>query len=132
MPWLDPLRFELVDERAEFPWAVIGPMRWMDPETREVHTIPDGFRTDGSSFPKQMMAIPIIGQFLAMRHFGNGIWVGFAAGTLHDCLRRGDENGVPPVPAHVAHWKFKLALQEDGFPYDVVENYYAAVVKYNS
>jgi hypothetical protein len=132
MPWLDPRRFELIDEHAEFPWAVIGPLRWMDPETGEIHAIPDGFRTDGSSFPKLMMAIPFIGAFLSMRHFGNGMWLGFAGGTLHDYLRRSDENDNTPVPPDVAHLKFKRALIEDGFSEDVVENYYAAVVKFNS
>lgn len=132
MPWIDPLLFELVDEHDEFPWAAAADMRWIDPETGEVHTVRRGFRTDGSSNPKALMAVPLIGQFLAMRHFGNGIWRGFAAGALHDSLRRPDENGNTPVPPAVAHHKFRLALTEDGWPEDMIANYYAAVMKFNS
>ena len=132
MPWLDPLRFELVDEHDRYPWAVAEDMRWQDPETGEIHTVKRGFRTDGSSHPKAIMAVPLFGQLLSMRHFGNGMWKGFAAGVLHDSLRSPDEDGNSPIPAQNAHYKFKLALAEDGWPEDVIENFYAAVVRFNS
>lgn len=132
MPWLDRLRFELVDEHSDFPWAVVGPARWQDPETGEIHEVEDGFRTDGSSVLKALIAIPVVGQLLALRMFGSGMWLGFAAGVLHDRLRRADENGLTIVPPHVAHEKFRRAMIEDGHPSDVVENYYAAVVRFNS
>jgi hypothetical protein len=36
------------------------------------------------------------------------------------------------MPAADAHKLFKEALEEEGYPEDLVENYYAAVVKLNS
>lgn len=132
MPFLDPPFFELVDDRSDKPWKTTSSRRWQDPLTGEVHTIPSEFRTDGSSVPKLLMMVPLIGRFLALRFMGKGLWLGFGEGVLHDYLRRPDFDGLPPVPAAEAHLKFKRALEEAGYPYDMVENYYAAVKRFNS
>lgn len=111
-------------------------MSWADPKTGEVHTIPVNFRTDGVSEPIAIALIPIIGQLLTVSHFGYGVFMGFKQGVLHDYLRRrpaiwdGDKivgYGDPPVPALVAHEKFKRALIEAGYPDELVDAYYAAV-----
>lgn len=134
MPFLDPLQVQLLNERSVFPWITLADRRWEDPETGEIHTIPKHFRTDGSSIPKALLAVPLIGQALALRYFGNGVWLAFGEGDLHDYLRRPDRaTGLPPVPAAVAHLKFRRALYEKypDMP-DMCENFYSAVVMFNS
>lgn len=127
MPWFTSLDVTLVDDREEFPWEVISPLIWEDPETKEIHEVPIGFRTDGASIPMILSMIPIVGPALALRHFGKGIWFGFKEGVLHDFLRRND-----PIPPSEAHLKFKRALIEGGYPEDLIANYYDAVRRFNS
>ena len=90
-------------------------------------------RTDLSSVPIAVSAIPVIGPLLVMRFFGKGIWLGAEEGILHDWLRRPDKiTGLPPVPARVAHRIFRGALYKRGYPPDLCELYYQAVLRFNS
>lgn len=141
MPFLDPLKLQFLDERGEFPFITIEPRRWQDPETGEIHTIPKHFMTDGASVPVALAALPVIGQALVLRYFGKGVFLGFGEGVLHDHLRRkpaiwnGDQiigYGEPPVTAAVAHEKFRRALVEGGYQDDMIQNYVAAVLAFNS
>lgn len=134
MPFLDPLDVRLLNQRGTFPWLTLAERRWEDPETGEIHTIPKYFRTDGSSVPEAIIAVPLIGQGLAMRFLENGMWLGFDEGVLHDYLRRPDKiTMLPPIPAKMAHIKFRRALYEryPDMP-DLCEYYYSAVVAFNS
>jgi len=92
--------------------------------TSPTYEVPRHFRTDGASVPKALM---LFAPPLAARFFGSGVWLGFKQGVVHDWLRR--EN---IVPADVAHRVFREALYEAMYPPDLIENYYAAVVKFNT
>jgi len=129
MSFLDPLDVRLLNDRAKFPWMTLSERRYEDAVTGRTFTIPKYFRTDGASIPIAMAAIPVVGQAMVIRYFGSGVFLGFAEGVLHDYLRRGDN---PPVPAHVAHRVFRAALYSAGYPSDLCEMYYAAVVAFNS
>lgn len=129
MPFLSPLRVELLNDRAVFPWIVLEPLVYESPLTGEVYTVPRHFVTDGASVPEALFAVPVVGPILSMRFFGHGVWQGFKQGVLHDYLRRGP---VRPVAASVAHLVFREALYDGGYPEDLVENYYAAVKRFNS
>ena len=129
MPFLTPLKVQLLDDRGPFPWITLEPLVYESELTGETYTVPRHFRTDGASVPTALFAVPIVGQSLALRFFGNGVWQGFKQGVLHDYLRRGT---VKPVPAHLAHKIFREALYEAGYPSDLCENYYAALMAFNS
>jgi hypothetical protein len=134
MPFVLPYnhaKVELLNDREEFPWITLAPLQFEDMLTGKTYTVPKYFRTDGASVPKALVAIPVIGPALFQRFFGQGVWMGFREGVLHDWLRR-KKDGVTPVPADVAHSIFRQALEEAGYPYDLVENYYEAVRKFNS
>lgn len=129
MPFTTPLQVLFLDDRSEFPWLTLAPLVYESELTGEVYEVPRHFRTDGASVPMALSAVPIVGPALANRFFGRGVWHGFKQGVLHDYLRRGDH---PPVPAAVAHRVFREALYEAGYPPDLCETYYAAVVAFNS
>ena len=130
MPFLTPLKVQLLNDRAEFPWITLAPLSY-EAKDGTVYTVPKHFRTDGATV-SPLISVPVIGQALALRFFGEGVWQGFREGVLHDYLRRKRPDGTRPVPAAVAHRIFKEALEEAGYPYDLVESYYDAVVQINS
>lgn len=130
MPFVSPhanFHGMLLDGRHEYPWISLRPLEYEDPLTGVLYIVPANFRTDGASVPKALIALPVIGQALAMRFMGQGLWLGFREGVLHDYLRRNDK-----VPARLAHRIFRTALFEAGYPDDLVESYYLAVMKFNS
>jgi hypothetical protein len=131
MPFLTDLRVMFLDDRSEFPWLTLEPLEYTSELTGQTYIVPRHFRTDGASIPKALIAFPVIGQSLAMRFMGHGVWHGFREGVLHDYLRR-PRGGVLPVSASIAHAILREALQDAGYPEDIVENYYAAVVRFNS
>lgn len=124
--FLTELDARLLNDRAKMPWQLIAPLEYEDPLTGEIYTVPKWFRTDGASLPAALVALPVIGQLLFIRYFGQGVFQGFREGVLHDYLLR---SGV--VPASVAHRVFRTALYEAGYSPDLVETYYAAVVAAN-
>lgn len=123
-----PLKVQLLNDRGQFPWITLAPLVYESALTGETYTVPANFRTDGASVPSALMlfAAPV-----AMRYFGEGVWLGFREGVLHDYLRRKRADGTTPVPAAVAHKVFREALTEAGYPEDLVANYYAAVATFN-
>lgn len=129
MPFLTPLKVQLLNDREVFPWITTEPLVYACELDDRTYTVPRHFRTDGASIPMALSLVPIIGSALCMRFFGKGIWQGFKQGVLHDYLRRGDH---PPVPAATAHLIFREALADANYPADLIENYYAAVVAFNS
>lgn len=129
MPFVTPLRLQFLDDRSVFPWITTDELVYESELTGETYIVPRHFRTDGASVPEMVAAVPVIGPALFMRYFGRGVFHGFKQGVLHDWLRRG---APPPVPAAVAHRIFRAALYEAGYPPDMCENYYAAVVAFNS
>lgn len=134
MPFLYPhdrLKVQLLNDREQFPWITLDKLVYEDPETGVEYTVPRHFRTDGASLPKSLVLIPGIGPLLFQRFFGEGVWQGFREGVLHDYLRR-PVKGKRPVEAKEAHLIFRRALEEAGYPYDLVSAYYGAVVKFNS
>lgn len=118
-----------LDDRSTFPFILLEDLVYECALTGETYTVPKHTRTDGASIPAAIAAVPFVGQALFLRYFGSGVFLGFKSGVLHDFLRRGDN---PPVPAHVAHKIFRAALGEAGYPPDLVANYHAAVVMFNS
>lgn len=132
MPFLTPLQVQFLDDRSVFPWITMAPLVYESELTGEVYEVPRHFRTDGASVPIALAAVPVFGQALTLRYFGSGVWHGFKQGVLHDFLRRPDNAGRLPVPAKVAHLIFRSALYEAGYPPDLCENYYAALVAFNS
>jgi len=130
MPFLTPLKVQLLNDREEFPWITLDALLY-EAKDGTTHTVPKNFRTDGASVTP-LLSVPVIGQALALRYFGEGVWQGFKCGVLHDWARRKDHNGITPMPAASAHLLLKECLEESGYPDDLVENYYAAVVKFNS
>ena len=127
--FLTALDVRLLDTRSIFPWITLSELVYECELTGETYVVPRHFRTDGASVPEALAAVPVVGQALFLRYFGQGIFHGFKQGVLHDWLRRGDS---PPVPAYVAHKIFREALYGAGYPEDLIENYYAAVVAFNS
>jgi len=127
-----PLKVMLIDDRVQFPWFVLEPQQYECDLTGETYIIERGFRTDGSSVPVAIAAVPLVGAALVMRYFGGGVFKGFREGVLHDRLRRRDKDGNLLVPAHVAHKVFREALYKAKYPPDMVENYYRALVLFNS
>lgn len=121
----------LLDDRSEFPWITLEPLEYESELTGEIYTVPAHFRTDGASVPMAVGLLPGIGPALLARFFGQGVWQGFKQGVLHDYLRR-KKDGVTLVPAAVAHRIFREALYEAGYPPDLCETYYNAVVIFNS
>lgn len=145
MPWVEgssELDVRLLNDREQFPWLTLKPLAFYDPETGLTFTVRKYFRTDGASIPIALAALPIVGQALVIRYFGQGVWQGFKEGTLHDFLRRqraildnlGNIVGYesPPVTAEVAHRIFGDALRLGRYPEDLIENYVAAVRTLNS
>jgi len=131
MPFLTPLKVQLLSDKSEFPWITLEPFVY-ESKDGTVYTVPKNFRTDFASVPKALMAIPIVGQALAMRFFGNGTWLGVKPAVIHDWARRKDHNGITPMPAASAHLLLKECLEESGYPEDLVGSYYNAVVAFNS
>jgi hypothetical protein len=127
-----PLVVQFLNDRSVFPWITTEPLVYESALTGGTYTVPRHFRTDGSSIPKALIALPVVGQGLALRFMGKGVWQGFKAGCLHDFLRRPDKAGRLPVPAYLAHRVFREALIDAGYPDDLVSAYYAAVVLFNS
>jgi len=117
-----PLKVMLIDDRVQFPWFLLDPQQYECDLTGDTYLIERGFRTDGSSVPIAIAAVPLVGAALLARFFGGGVFKGFREGVLHDWLRRKNV-----VPAHVAHKVFREALYAAGYPPDLVENYYAAL-----
>lgn len=130
MPFVSPLEVMLLDDRTQFPWILLEPLVYECSLTGETYEVPRHFRTDGASLPR---ALILLAPPLAARFFGQGVWLGFKQGVLHDWLRRVDPRyGSPPVPAKVAHLIFREALYDYGYPEDLCENYYEAVRRFNS
>jgi hypothetical protein len=122
----------LLNDRAEKPWIMLEQLVFDSETTGETHIVPKHFRHDGASLPAAVVLLPVAGPLLFMRYFGKGVFQGFREGTLHDWMRTPDENGQTPVPAKVAHMVFREALYAAGYPPDLCETYYAAVVAFNS
>lgn len=131
MPFLTDLKLMFLNDREKYPWLTLEPLEYESPLTGQTYVVPKYFRTDGASIPNALIALPIIGNALVLRFMGQGVWQGFKQGVLHDYLRR-ERGGNLPVTASVAHAVFREALQDANYPSDIVENYYAAVVKFNS
>ena len=127
MPFLTPLNVMLLDDRNEYPWITISPLVYESPLTGETYTVPTNFRTDGASVPSSLIAVPVIGQALALKYLGHGVWKGFKQGVLHDYLRR-----TKIVSPELAHKIFREALYSSNYPEDLCEEYYNAVVLFNS
>lgn len=127
-----PLVVQFLNDRSIFPWITTAPLVYVSALTGETYTVPKHFRTDGASIPKALIALPVVGQGLALRFFGAGVWLGFKQGVLHDWLRRPDKAGRLPVPAYLAHRIFREALYEAGYPPDLCETYFYAVKTFNS
>ena len=133
MPFNTQLVVQLLNDREQFPWITLAPLEYESELTGETYVVPAYFRTDGASLPAALVAVPIVGQALFLRYFGQGVFQGFKQGVLHDFLRRPDKvTGKPPVPAHLAHKIFRAALYEAGYPEDLCETYFSAVVQFNS
>ena len=126
-----PLKVMLIDDRAQFPWFVLEPQQYESDLTGETYIIPRGFRTDGSSVPIAISAVPIVGAALLAKAFGGGVFKGFREGVLHDFLRRKRADGTRPVPAGVAHKVYREALYKGGSPPDMIETFYNAVRIFN-
>lgn len=126
MPFHTPLKVMLLNDRSLFPWITLSPLVYESPMTGETYWVPENIRTDGASIPR---ALILMAPPLAARFMGNGVWLGFKQGVLHDWLRRGPN---PPVSAKVAHLIFREALTDAGYPDDLVSAYYAAVKLFNS
>ena len=131
MPFITPLKLQLLNESNVFPWILLDDFSWQDPETGEVHTAPKHFRTDGASNRIEIGLIPLIGMPMLMRMFATGMFKAFKPGVIHDAARR-KVNGVRPMPAAEAHLLLKRIMEEQGYPQDLVDSYYAAVVAFNS
>lgn len=130
MPFATPLEVMFLDDRNVFPWITLEPLIYESALTGEVYEVPRHFRTDGASIPQ---ALILFAPPLASRYFGQGVWMGFKQGVLHDWLRRTDKaTGKPPVPAAVAHRLFREALYDAWYPPDLCETYYQAVRLFNS
>jgi hypothetical protein len=129
MPFLTPLKVQLLNDREKLPWITLEPLVY-EAKDGTTYTVPKHFRTDGASIPKALLLLPVIGVALFQRYFGVGVWQGFKDGVLHDYLRR-KRNGTTVVDAATAHRIFKEALEESGYPEDLVSNYYDAVRKFN-
>ena len=127
-PYNNP-KVMLLSDRSDFPWITIEELIYESELTGDTYTVPKHFRTDFASIPKALVLVPIAGPLLFQRYFGNGVWYGVREAILHDYLRRGPN---PPVAAHIAHKVFREALQDAGYPDDLVANYYAAVSTFNS
>lgn len=127
MPFLAPCKVMLLDDRSVFPWIVLEEMPYEDPLTGDIYVVKKHFRTDGSSVPKKVAALPIVGSIIVSQFFGNGLWLGFKQGVLHDALRR--DGTLPP---HIAHRVFRTALYEGGYDPFLCESYYQAVRLFNS
>lgn len=135
MPFVSPyanVQAMLLNDRHAKPWMLLERLEYDDPITGERYTVEKNFRTDGSSVPIALAAVPVIGPMLVIRFFGGGVFKGFREGVLHDRLRRPDEHGNLLVSAKVAHLIFRGALYEAGYEPDICENYYAALVAFNS
>jgi hypothetical protein len=130
MPFLSPLKVQFLSDQAKFPWITLEPLLYESEIADCTFEVPKNFRTDGASVPKALVALPVVGPALFLRYFGQGVWMGFKQGVLHDFLRR-KVGGTPPVPAKMAHLVFREALVEGGYPEDLVENYYEAVRRFN-
>jgi hypothetical protein len=124
--FLTPLEVRLLNDRTEYPWLTLSELVYESELTGETYTVPRYFRTDGASVPSALVALPVVGFLLFKRYFGSGVWLGFRAGVLHDSLLRSGE-----VPKHLAHKIFREALYSEGYPEDLIETYYAAVVDYS-
>ena len=129
MPFETMLHVMLLNDRHEYPWVTTEPLVYESALTGETYEVPKHFRTDGSSVPRALM---LFSPALAARFFGRGVWQGFKQGVLHDYLRRKDTEGNAPVPVKVAHLVFREALYEAGYPPDLCESYYSALVLFNS
>ena len=116
----------MLNDRSVYPWMTLSPLVFESDLTGETYTVPRYFRTDGASLPAALVALPVIGPMLFARYFGSGVWLGFRSGVLHDSLLRSGE-----VPKHLAHKIFREALYSEGYPEDLIETYYAAVVDYS-
>ena len=106
------------------PWLTLSPLVYESELTGETYTVPRYFTTDGASVPSALVALPVVGFLLFKRYFGSGVWHGFRAGVLHDYL-------LKSIPKHIAHKVFREALYSEGYPEDLCETYYAAVVDYS-
>lgn len=131
MPFITPLKMQLLNEDNVFPWLLLEPFTWLDPETGEEYTAPKYFRTDGASVPPAIALVPIVGPALLTRLMATGMFKAFKAGVIHDWARRAI-NGVRPMPAADAHKLLRKIMIEQGYPMDIVEDYYNAVVIANS
>jgi hypothetical protein len=121
------LDVRLLNDRTPFPWMTLEPLEYYSELTGETYTVPKYFRTDGASVPAAIVALPLVGPALFLRFFGQGVFQGFKQGVLHDWLRR-----TNVVPAAIAHRILREALYAANYPPDLCENYYAAVVAFNS
>lgn len=130
--FLTDLDLRFLDDRSKYPFITLSELVYKSEMTGETYVVPKHFRTDGASIPEAISLIPGLGQALFLRYFGNGVFHGFRQGVLHDHLRRKDKSGKTPVPAVLAHRIFREALYEAGYPPDLCETYYAAVLRFNS
>jgi len=132
MSFETPLVVQLLNDQSQYPWITTEYLVYESALTGETYTVQRHFRTDGASLPKALIALPVVGQALALRFMGQGVWLGFKQSVLHDWLRRKNPHGITPVPAYLAHRIFREALYAANYPPDVCEAYYAAVVAFNS
>jgi hypothetical protein len=132
MPFISPyanLQVMLLNDRHDKPWITLEKLVYESPLSGETYEVKKHFRTDLASIPK---ALILFAPPLAARFFGRGVWMGARESALHDSLRTKDEHGKYPVPAHLAHKIFREALYEAGYPSDLCENYYSALMMFNS
>lgn len=130
MPFVSPYnnaRVMLLNDRATKPWIMLEHLEFESETTGETYVVPRHFRHDGASIPAAIILLPIIGPLLFLRFFGRGLFLGFREGALHDWLRQ-----QPDILPKVAHLIFREALYAAGYPADLCESYYAAVVAFNS
>lgn len=130
MPFVSPYsnaKVMLLNDRASRPWIMLEQLVYDSPLTGETYEVPKNFRHDGASVPVLILLIPIVGQAMFLRFFGQGIFLGFREAILHDWLR-----DQVDIPAKVAHLILREALYAANYPPDVCEAYYAAVVTFNS
>jgi hypothetical protein len=130
MPFVSPhanIKVMLLNDRHKKPWIMLDILEFYSETTGETYIVPKHFRHDGASIPALIVLLPVVGAALFLRFFGSGVFQGFREGALHDWLRQ-----QPDIPAKVAHLILREALYAAGYPPDLCESYYQAVVLFNS
>lgn len=123
------LQVMLLNDRIDLPWILTEKLVYEYPPTGEVFEIQKHFRTNLVSMPKELIALPIVGNIAFSEFFGHGVWLGARESVLHDFLCT-KENGTYPVEIGAAHRIFRHAMLESGYPESVANAYYRAVVEF--